>query len=79
MVFLLCVNVFTTVQNNRWFDMAKRRIRDEFGEAYKPSDRLKKKRGKQVEDGEMGVVQGDGEGIQLELSLELINRPLSRY
>lgn len=59
--------------------MAKRRIWDEFGEAYRPSDRLKKKRAKRVEDGEMGVVQGDGEGVQLELSLELINHPLSRY
>lgn len=59
--------------------MAKRRIWDVHGEAYRPSDRLKRKKSKQTGSSKMGVVQGDGSCVQLELSFELINHPVPEY
>lgn len=59
--------------------MAKRRIWDKYGEAYKPSDRIKGKKSKQTGSGEVGVVQGDGGCVQLEFSFELIDHPIPEY
>lgn len=59
--------------------MVQRRIRHERDEAYKPSDYLRKKHPKRFQSSEVGMVQGDDQGIQLELSFELINHPISEH
>lgn len=59
--------------------MVQRGIRNERDEAYKPSDYLRKKYPKRFQSSEMGVVQEPSEGVQLELSFELINHPISEY
>lgn len=77
--FFFVHNAKTTVFNSWRFDMAKRRIWDEFGEAYRPSDRLNKNRKKRVENVASGVVSADGTYDQLAIRFEEINHPISEY